>query len=451
MIVATMLLLGCMVGKKYTPPPAPTDISYRDTVFTDTSRLMAWFDLYNDPVLSKMIKATLDSNRNLLTAAARMEEARFRALAVKANIYPELNYAGQAGGGKAGTEAQKVAGGFQGGVLNAFALLNWEIDVWGKLRHANRAALAEYLSEVQNQNALKVSLVAEVASLYFFLRDLDNRLSIAQQTLVSRRENTRIISERFARGYVPELDKLQAIQQEAVAAATIPFLQRSIVQTENSLRVLMGLGPGSTPRGLTNFEQALSPQIPVGLPSQLLERRPDIMAAEKSMNAQFELIGVAKANRLPTISLTGVLGFASPELSTFLGSSGLVANGFGNITGPIFNFNQRKNQLEAQRKRTEQAYYQYQQTVLFAFSDVDNALTYYKTFSEEYEQRRIQAEAAAKALMLSRARYDFGYTSYTEVVIAENILFDAQFQQSQTLQGKLNSIVMLYKALGGGW
>ena len=451
MIVATMLLLGCMVGKKYTPPPAPTDISYRDTVFTDTSRLMAWFDLYNDPVLSKMIKATLDSNRDLLTAAARMEEARFRALAVKANIYPELNYAGQAGGGKAGTEAQKVAGGFQGGVLNAFALLNWEIDVWGKLRHANRAALAEYLSEVQNQNALKVSLVAEVASLYFFLRDLDNRLSIAQQTLVSRRENTRIISERFARGYVPELDKLQAIQQEAVAAATIPFLQRSIVQTENSLRVLMGLGPGSTPRGLTNFEQALSPQIPVGLPSQLLERRPDIMAAEKSMNAQFELIGVAKANRLPTISLTGVLGFASPELSTFLGSSGLVANGFGNITGPIFNFNQRKNQLEAQRKRTEQAYYQYQQTVLFAFSDVDNALTYYKTFSEEYEQRRIQAEAAAKALMLSRARYDFGYTSYTEVVIAENILFDAQFQQSQTLQGKLNSIVMLYKALGGGW
>jgi len=398
-----------------------------------------------------MIQATLDSNRDLLTAAARIDEARYQAQSIKANIYPALDYSAQAGGGKAGTEAQKVAGGFQGGVLNAFAVLNWEIDVWGKLRHANRAAIAQYLSEVQNRNALKVSLVAEVASLYFLLRDLDNRLYISQQTLTSRRENTRIISERFAKGYVPELDKLQAIQQEAIAAATIPFLQRQIIQTENSLRLLMGLGPGTTPRGASNFEQVLSPQIPVGLPSQLLQRRPDIMASEKALNAQFELIGVAQANRLPTISLTGVLGFASPQLSTFIGSSGMVANGFGNITGPIFNFNQRKNQLEAQRKRSEQAYYQYQQTVLFAFGDVDNALAFYKTFTEEYEQRRIQAEAAARALTLSRARYDFGYTSYTEVVIAENVLFDAQFQQSQTMQGKLNSIVLLYKALGGGW
>jgi len=440
-----------MVGKKYKPPEAPTNISYRDTVFTDTSKLMAWFDVYHDPVLSKMIQATLDSNRDLLTASARIEEARFRAQSIKANIYPSLNYSAQAGGGSAGTEATKVAGGFEGGVLNAFALLNWEIDIWGKLRHANRAAIAEYLSEVQNRNALKVSLVSEVASLYFFLRDLDNRLLISQQTLVSRRENTRIISERFAKGYVPELDKLQAIQQEAIAAATIPFLQRQIIQTENSLRVLMGLGPGTTPRGASNFEQVLSPEIPVGLPSQLLERRPDIMAAEKSLNSQFELIGVAKANRLPTISLTGVLGFASPELSTFIGSSGMVANGFGNITGPIFNFNQRKNQLEAQKQRAQQAYFQYQQSVLLAFGDVDNALAFYKTFSEEYEQRRIQADAAAKALMLSRARYEFGYTSYTEVVIAENVLFDAQFQESQTMQGKLNAIVLLYKALGGGW
>ena len=213
----------------------------------------------------------------------------------------------------------------------------------------------------------------------------------------------------------------------------------------------MGLGPGATPRGLSNFEQLLSPQIPVGLPSQLLQRRPDIMAAEQSLKAQFEQVGVAQANRFPTFSLTGVLGFASPELSTFIGNSGLVANGFGNITGPIFNFNQRRNIVEVERKRVDQAYYQYQQTVLAAFGDVDNALAFYKTFSEEYENRRIQAEAAAKALLLSRARYDFGYTSYTEVVIAENVLFDAQFQQSQSLQGKLNSIVLLYKALGGGW
>jgi multidrug efflux system outer membrane protein len=290
-----------------------------------------------------------------LTASSRVEEARFRTSVIKANLWPSFDYSATVGGGKAGTDAQKIAAGVQGGYMNAFALLNWEIDIWGKLRHANRSAVAEYLSSVQNRNALQVSLVAEVASEYFLLRDLDNRLIISQQTLAGRRENTRIITERFNKGYVPELDKLQAIQQEAIAAAAIPSLQRQVIQTENALRLLMGLGPGQTPRGVSNFEQALSPDIPVGLPSQLLQRRPDIMAAEKSLQSKFEQIGVAQANRFPTISLTGVLGFASPELGTFLSGSGVVANGFGSITGPIFHFNQRKNQVEVQRKQADQA------------------------------------------------------------------------------------------------
>ena len=169
------------------------------------------------------------------------------------------------------------------------------------------------------------------------------------------------------------------------------------------------------------------------------------------MEAQWEQIGVAQANRFPSISLTGILGFASPELSSFISSSGFVANGFGNIAGPIFNFGQKKNQVEVQRKQFDQVNYQYQQTVLSAFGDVDNSLAYYKTFSEEYEQRKIEAEAAAKALQLSEARYDNGYTSFIEVIIMQNNLFDAQFQQSQALQGKLNSIVLLFKSLGGGW
>jgi len=451
LLISLVLLSGCMVGKQYKQPEQPSGILYRDTVFTDTSQLMTWFDLYKDTALQTMIRATLDSNRNLLTAAARIEEARLRTAVIKANLWPEFGYSAQAGGGKAGSEAQKVAGGVQGGFLNAFGVLNWELDLWGKVRHANRSALAQYLSTIQNRNALQVSLVGEVASEYFLLRDLDNRLAIAQQTVTSRREYTRIITDRFNKGYVPELDRLQAIQQEAIAAAAIPALQRQIVQTENSIRLLMGLGPGSVSRGYTNFDQTLSPDIPVGLPSQLLQRRPDIMAAEKSMEAQWEQIGVAQANRFPSISLTGILGFASPELSSFISSSGFVANGFGNIAGPIFNFGQKKNQVEVQRKQFDQVNYQYQQTVLSAFGDVDNSLAYYKTFSEEYEQRKIEAEAAAKALQLSEARYDNGYTSFIEVIIMQNNLFDAQFQQSQALQGKLNSIVLLFKSLGGGW
>ena len=175
------------------------------------------------------------------------------------------------------------------------------------------------------------------------------------------------------------------------------------------------------------------------------------MAAEKSLEAQFEQVGVAQANRFPTISLTGILGFASPELSSFINSKGFVANGFGDIFGPIFNFGQRKNAVEVERKRTDQAYYQYQQTVLAAFGDVDNALTFYRTYSDEYSQRSAQVAVAQKALVLSNARYDNGYTSYIEVIQMQDNLFDAQIQESQALQGKLNAIVRLYKSLGGGW
>jgi len=451
LLISLVILSGCMVSKQYSQPSQPLNISYRDTAFTDTSQLMTWFDLYKDTALQTMIKTTLDSNRDLLTAAARIEEARYQTAVIKANLYPRLDYSAEAGGGKAGSEAQKVGGGVQGGFFNAFGVLNWELDLWGKVRHATRSALAQYYSTVQSRNALQVSLVGEVASDYFLLRDLDNRLAIAQQTVQSRHQYTGIITERFNKGYVAEIDKLQAIQQEAIAAATIPAIQRQIVQTENAIRLLMGMGPGTVSRGYTNYDQTLSSQIPVGLPSQLLQRRPDIMAAEKSLEAQFEQIGVAQANRFPAISLTGLLGFASPELSSFISNKGFVANGFGSITGPIFNFNQKKNQVEVQRKQFDQIYYQYQQTVLSAFGDVDNSLTFYKTFSEEYVQRKIEVDAATKALQLSTARYDNGYTSYLEVIIMQNNLFDAQFQESEALQGKLNSIVLLFKSLGGGW
>lgn len=449
-LAVILLSVSCMVGKKYQKPTAPANISYRDSVATDTIPLAKWFDVYKDTALAAMIKTTLDSNRDLLAAAARVEEARSQTAVVKANSLPSFSYSAQAGGGHAGQSAKDVAAGIEGGLLSAFGVLNWELDLFGKLKHNTRSFQAQFLASENNRNALQVSLVAEVATDYFLLRDLDNRLYIAQQTLENRQERTKIISDRFDKGYVPELDKLQAQQQEVIAAATIPSIQRQIVQTENAIRLLMGMGPGKVSRGYSNFDQTLSPDIPVGLPSQLLERRPDIMAAEKTLQAQFEQVGVAQANRFPTISLTGILGFASPQLSSFL-SDGLVANGFGNITGPIFQFNQRKNIVEVEKRRTEQVAYQYQQAVLAAFGDVDNALNNYKTFSDEYEQRRIQMDVADRALKLSKARYDFGYTSYIEVILMENNLFDAQLQASQALQGKLNSIVLLYKSLGGGW
>jgi multidrug efflux system outer membrane protein len=296
-----------------------------------------------------------------------------------------------------------------------------------------------------------VSLVAEAASQYFILRDLDNRLAIANQTVTVRQERLRIISERFNKGYVSELDKLMSIQQLTNATVQVPVLKRQIIQTENALRLLMAQGPGPVNRGATNFDQSLTPDIPVGLPSQLLERRPDIRAAESSLQSQFELIGMAQANRFPSISLTGLLGLASPELSTFISGSSLIGGGFGTLFGPIFHFGQNKRLVEVQKAKTQEVFYHYEQTVLSAFGDVDNALAQYKALVEEYAQLQIQVEAATKALTLSTARYDAGYTSYLEVSILENNLLNSQLQLSITLQEKLNAIVGLYKALGGGW
>jgi outer membrane protein, multidrug efflux system len=446
-----LLLSGCMVGKNYNRNYKPSDTTFRNASKLDTTKPAAWFDIYHDTALQRMIKITLDSNRDLLAAAQHIEESRYMVGQVKSFLFPGLNYSAQAGGGSAGTESQKINGGFNSAVFNAFAVFSWELDIWGKIRRSTRAAVDEMLANEATRNALQVSLIAEVASDYFLLRDLDNRLKISQETLEARKINTRLNTEKFEKGYVSEMDKLWAVQQQAVAAAAVPTFQRQINDVENAIRLLMGLGPGPVPRGQSNFDQALSPDIPVGLPSQLMERRPDILASEYDLASQFERIGVAQATLFPSISLTGLLGFASPQLSTLISGQSLVANGFGNIVGPIFNFNRLRRQVDVERSRTYQLYQSYQQTVLRAFGEVDNSLASYRGFNEEYEQRKIQVEAAARALYLSQARYDNGYTSYLEVVVQQDNLFDAQLLQSISLAGKLTSIVSLYKALGGGW
>jgi multidrug efflux system outer membrane protein len=447
-------ITGCMVGGKFESPveKAVSPEKFAQIPGTsDSAVLVKWFELYEDTVLIRYIRTAIDSNRNMLRAAARIEQSREIAGIVKANLYPSFGYSASAGGGTAGTDAQKVGGGIDNGAFKMYGTMNWEIDVWGKLRSANNASYNDFLADIENRNALMVSIVAEVASQYFLLIDLDNRLAIAKQTLVSRKESTRIISARFEKGYTSEIDKLQAEQQEAIAAASIPSFERQIVTVQNSLRTLMGLPPGPLERGLDLYAQKQGPQIPEGLPSQLLTRRPDIRQAEKSLEAQFNRIGVAKANLYPTISLTAALGFASPSLGTLLSGSGLVANGFGNLVGPIFEFQKNKRRIRVEEYRTKEISHAWEQTVLEAFADVDNSLADYRTYTQELEIRKAQTIASRKALELTRARYDFGYSSYYEVLIQENYLFDAELAESLTTQRKLVSLVNLYKALGGGW
>jgi multidrug efflux system outer membrane protein len=440
-----------MVGPKYSRPAIDVPATYSETSGLDTLPLVKWFDLFHDTVLQRIIHTTLQNNKDLLTATARIDEARYLASIARANLYPSLNYSITGGGGRAGSDAEKIAAGFNSGYLNAGVQLNWEVDLWGRLRHAKRATQRQFLAEVDNRNAVLTSLVAQTATTYFLLLDLDNQLLISRQTLASRQERTKINSARFEKGYTSEIDMQQAKQQEAVAAASTADLQRQIINTENNLRLLMGLGPGHITRGDSLYHQVLPPDIPTGLPSQLLERRPDVRSAEEALQAQFEQIGIAQANFYPTLTLTGVLGFASPQLSTLVSSNGFVANGFAGLFGPIFQFNRNKYLVGAQKERTNQVAYQYEQTVLIALGEVDNALADVRNLASEFESLHQQVEASARALELTVARYDYGYASYTEVLIEENFLFDAELQESAVYQQRLAAIVNLYRALGGGW
>jgi len=441
-----------MVGKKYQPPQPAVPENYRAAnVATDTTALPNWWTLFNDPVLDALIEKALANNPDMLIAASRIEEARLMLGNVKASFLPTFSYNVNAAISDVGISAQRTGASIDGAVFKGYGIMNWEIDLWGKIRRSKQSALADLLSQEENRNALQVSLIAQVAMLYFQLQDFDTRLSIAEQTYQNRKESATIIAERFDKGYVSEVDKLQAEQQEAAAQVMIPNFTRAIAQTENAIQLLCGALPDAVERGKDNKEHIAAPSIPVGLPSQLLQRRPDIRSSEATLHAQFERIGIAQASMYPTLSLTGLLGLASPSLSTFLKNDAFYASGIGSLTGPLFYFGQNRRRVNIERSRTEEAMQNYQKTVLNAFREVNDALTAYHTYKQEYEIRLKQSEAARKALQLSYALYDHGYSSYIEVMTQENVLFDAELQASATLQQQLTAYIQLYKALGGGF
>jgi len=294
-----------------------------------------------------------------------------------------------------------------------------------------------------------ISLISEVASVYFQMLDFDNRLEISRSTLVSRQEYLNIMQERYDKGIVAEIDVNQAQIQEAIAAAAVPQYERLVANTEHGLSILLGRNPGPVIRGAKLQEQVIPPDIPPGLPSDLVQRRPDVMETERYVAAQNAMIGYAQALRFPTFSLTGLLGVASPELSTAALNAAWAVS--GTVFGPIFNFGKNKRRVEVERKRTEQAYLMYDQAVLNAFRETEDALISVTTYKDELAAVIRQRDAAANAAMLSKARYDEGITSYLEVLDSERTLFDASLNASATLQYRLNSYVDLYKAIGGGW
>jgi multidrug efflux system outer membrane protein len=337
------------------------------------------------------------------------------------------------------------------GSFNMVGNVSWELDLWGKIRHANRAAYAELLASEENQKAVYISLVASVADLYFQLRGLDDRFDITRGTYASRKEYHRIISLRFEQGEVAELDALQAEQIAAASEAELYSIEREIIAVENAINILLGQPYAPVARGISNYQQQLPVDIPSGIPSQLLERRPDIMLAEQLLVAQTEKVGVAVAMRFPSLSLTGLLGVASPELNALFGPGAFLGSITGQLAGPLFQWGQNRQRVEIERAVAKQAAYDYEQTVLNSFAEVENSLAEVRTWQQEFNARKTQVAANQKALLLSRALYDDGYTSFLQVLDAERELFDSQFYESYALQNQLIAVVRLYKALGGGW
>jgi multidrug efflux system outer membrane protein len=443
-----LLLTGCAVGPDFTEPVVKTPTAYRTPVMPgEAISDLKWWELFDDPMLFSLVTTALENNRDVQIAISRIEQARATVGFTRADQFPSVDV-------DAGARGGNVNGGARApdtqSTYYLAAPLNWEIDFWGKFKRSTEAARAQLLASEFGLKAVQLALISDVVTTYYQLLDFRQRLTISQSTLQSRLESLNIIQQRFDKGIIAELDVNQAQIQKEIAAAAIPQFQRSIGKTENGLSVLLGRLPDAYKTRRTLQDQPNLPDIPVGLPADILERRPDIAQAKFLLKAQTEAIGVAEALRLPAISLTGTLGVASTDLGSITTEGGVWSVG-GQLLGPVIDFGKNKRRVEIETQKARQALFQYENTVLTAFREVEDALAEIATYRSELAAIERQQKAAQNANMLSKERYDKGVSSYLEVLDTERTLFNAELRLSELQQLYRNAYVNLYKALGGGW
>lgn len=452
-----LLLAACAVGPDYKRPDVPAPGTFRmagaEAELTSIANL-PWWELLRDEELQKLIRIALEENKDLKRAVATIEEFEARLLVNKMDFAPQL--AGAANAPVFGRMTNFLVPGFPN-PFNYYVQgnLSWELDIWGRIRRANEAARADLFAREENRRAVILQLVSGVAQAYFDLLQFDMQLDIAKRTLKSWEESVKIAQARLRQGVISKLDADQFEAERANAAARAAELERQMVQKENELSVLLGRSPMAIPRGRSLTEQVLPPQVPPGLPSELLQRRPDIVQVEQDLAAATARIGVAKADRFPKLSLTGLLGVANPQLSKLIQASGREDGVFGvaggGLAGPLFNAQILGFQQRAAEAQARQALAQYEQTVLVAFREVEDALVAVHTAREQRDAQAEQVAALRSALHLANLRYKGGLANYLDVLIAQRNLFEAELALTGTHRLHLVSIVQLYKALGGGW
>jgi multidrug efflux system outer membrane protein len=453
MTLFCLILCGCVVGPDYRRPAVDTPQSWRFTEMDARDQAdTAWWDQFNDPVLNELISVALRENKDLKIAAARVEELRGRYAVTSTALYPQIG-AGASVGGQRTTERGQVR--LPATAANPVELYqanftaSWEIDFWGKLRRGTEAARADLLGTEESKKAVIISLVASVAGAYVNLRDLDRQLEIAKQTAKSREDSYRIFTLRFQAGYASNLELSQADSEYERTRATIPALEKAISLQENALSLLLGRNPGPALRGKA-IDDLGTPAIPAGLPSDLLERRPDIRQAEQGLISANARIGVARARYFPSISLTGLFGWESTGLSQLFTGPARMWNWSAPITQPIFTGGAIAGEVKAAEAVREEALLNYQKAIQNAFRDVEDSLIDQRRSREQLDAQAHQVEALRTYASTARLRYDNGYTSYMEVLDAERSLFEAELAYTQTRGGLLQALINLYKAMGGG-
>jgi multidrug efflux system outer membrane protein len=455
--IVALLMSGCMVGPDYGRPPILVPANYRGVTGAPAAESFAdlpWFEVFRDPVLQELVREALRSNYDLRIAAARVEEARAQIGIARSFLFPQLNFNG-AGGAQQVSRATDPPQSFGGdrnfqNVLLGFSLA-WELDVFGRIRRETEAATAIFLATEQAQRAVLITLVADVAQSYFTLRELDLELEIARRTVQVNEETVKFYQTRLTGGASNRLEVDTAVSNRSRTASTIPELERQIAIQENQINLLLGRNPGSIPRGTALTEQYSPPSIPAGLPSALLERRPDIKTAEDLLVATNANVGAAKALFFPNFSLTAALGGASHELSNIADRRAAIWSVAGGVLQPIFQGWRITSNYEAAKARFEQGVAQYQRSAQNGFREVADALV----TIEKLEGVRLELEVGVTALQdatnLSRLRYDTGLANYLEILIADQQLFDQELALARVRGGQLNAVVQFYRALGGGW
>lgn len=446
-----MLLASCKLGKEYVRPEMKLPELNRDkTAEADTASFadMPWWEVYGDTILQGLIRKTLDQNKDMLTARAKIKELAALKRVDLSKLFPQID-------GKlyADKDAENYGGNHykSSPELTGKFLLSWEVDLWGNQRWGLEKSKAQLLGAMDNRQALQVSLVAQMAQSYFELVALDHRLKIVRQTLRAREEGVRLAKIRFEGGLTSETSYQQAQVELARTATLVPDLERSISEKENEIALLTGNFPYEIPR--VELEQIASQwadkDIPIGLSSALLERRPDIRAAEKTLMAANAEVGVAFTNLFPKLTLTAQYGLESGELQDFFRSPAHFLS--TNLLAPIFAMGRNRAQLKAKKATYEQQVYQYEKQVIIAFKEVRNALTGFNKSKEVFASRKKLEDAAYSNNKLANLQYLNGYISYLDVLDAQRGYFDAQLSMSDAVLGKQLALVQLYKALGGGW